>query len=176
MKSDSRLHTAKDKTFLQSLIDFSHPRAPFVHLIFCIFFLFVLYFLYIYLLSFCPMPFSLGLYTYNFFKYPSITFMKLKKHRAKIFFNLCNQSCSDRHSYVGDRQTERLWILLGSDLEKVSLSSRFLRRHKGKSNQKQFPWREEKTFDNTDYLCTLLAMSWNATITLHIHYSCETLI
>lgn len=103
-------------------------------------------------------------------------FMRLKKDRAKIFFKLCNQSCPDRHPYVGDRQTERLWILLGSDLEKVSLSSRFLRRHKGKSNQKQFPWREEKTFDNTDYLCTLLAMSWNVTITLHIHYSCETLI
>lgn len=96
----------KQKTLLQSLIDFSHPHAPFVHLIFCIFFfLFVLYFLYIYFLSFCLMPFSLGLYTYNFFRFPSITLWNSKKTEPSSFStSVINPAQTDIHRLATDKQ------------------------------------------------------------------------
>lgn len=87
--------------------------------------------------------------TFNFFLlYPYLLLMILRFINKTSFHFLLSssphfetQKCMNNHALsetqtVRDRQTERWWILLGSDLEKVSLSSRFLWRHKEESGQK----------------------------------------
>ncbi len=101
IRSDSRLRTAKDKTILRSLIDFSLPYTPFVPLIFK-FFLTCLIFSTItsFLLASCPSFLSYLLLmilgyinktdlTFQISLHPSITFMLLLFCFSVNSFNTC---------------------------------------------------------------------------------------